>query len=172
MILISTILKRRSIKIIMRNVNFERIFYRGWFSCTVGSKLVAAATLSDAREGSYGTWDRRAAWQRYTGIWRHGRRLEWRPLTSNVYYSSHSETRKSSLLCIRTSVENGGPWHAGAHGLPPPRLWIPSASHTYVSSIIVMLVELPSATRHSIAPPSLLPNSDRVFRFLFSSFTR
>lgn len=47
--------------------------------------------------------------KRCTGIQRHGRRLEWRPLTSNVYYSSHSETRKSSLLCIRTSVENGGP---------------------------------------------------------------
>lgn len=39
-------------------------------------------------------------------VQRHERRLEWRPLTSNVYYSSHSDTRKSFLLCIRRSAEN------------------------------------------------------------------
>lgn len=99
----------------------------------------------------------------YIGIERHGRRLEWRPLTSNVYYSSHSDTRKSSLLCIRTSVENGGPWRSGAHHLayesPHPPI------HMY-SSIIVMLVELPSVKRHSPHSIRLLSSTYEFSIFL------
>lgn len=115
-----------------------------------GAQLRRATILSDTREAVDRTWDRLVAVAAYIGIERHGRRLEWRPLTSNVYYSSHSDTRKSSLLCIRTSVENGG---------PPPRLWIPSPSHTYV------FVHYRDACRATVSYASLASLDTSTYEF-------
>ena len=76
-----------------------------------------------------------------TLLWR---RLEWRLLTWNVYYSNHSDKRKSSLLWIRTIVKvttsRAISWQGLSRlSLSSAYLWIQTTIHTYVSFITVLI---------------------------------